>query len=254
MSVAISTPNPTKRQARAVITSAAASSPSDPATNLEGSALSPPNLERLGHPSRAEISARTIALLDLPDTVNDTRVRGLMTTYGSLSKLILRPDHQGAIIEFADAASAGKASLAIDGHEIAPGRRLRVGTVSELLGAAAEKRSSKAAAALIPQRQAPIKRPQATGRRGGLGARRHGVGLGFAKTVHGGDAVAAKPAPDTPPVNSISQPPDMGDGAINRPATAEAPAEAKSNADFKALFAKHASGDSALPSEQQSAN
>jgi squamous cell carcinoma antigen recognized by T-cells 3 len=142
----------------------------------------------LDHPS-GDRRDRTIALMNVPDTVNDSRLRAIAERYGDLVKIVLRPDHQGAIVEYANAHNAGEASLGLEGHEITPGRNLRVGTVPEMLREKAEKKSDKIqvgkakkdnpvsiVASLQPS--GPIRRPgQQAGRRGGLGQRR---GLGFA--------------------------------------------------------------------------
>src|SRR6185437_3180380 len=69
---------------------------------------------------------RTLGLMNIPDTVNDARIRALVEPFGQLIKIVLRPDHQGAIVEFADVNDAGKASLALEGKEIVPGRPLHV--------------------------------------------------------------------------------------------------------------------------------
>jgi RNA recognition motif-containing protein len=142
-------------------------------------------------PKPAEIAARTIAILGLPDTVNDARVRVLIEPLGEIVKLTLHPLHGGATVEFANAAVAGKAALAIEGMEIEEGRKLRVGTVAELFkekgetridridikpaGVPKAKGDGKAAAAraLMP--------PPSTLRRGVpvLGGRRGRGGLGF---------------------------------------------------------------------------
>merc|ERR1711939_315697 len=81
-----------------------------------GSAMSPspaPDAHNNTHaqhaPVRSETSNRTITLMNIPDTVNVARVNAIVEPYGELVKVVLRPDHQGAIVEYADAASAGKA-------------------------------------------------------------------------------------------------------------------------------------------------
>jgi squamous cell carcinoma antigen recognized by T-cells 3 len=132
---------------------------------------------------------RTVALLDVPDTVNDARVRSLVEPFGKVIKIILRPDHRGAIVEFADQGDAGRASLGLDGREILAGRRIRVGIVDEMLKQRAERRvdripigkqkeKTEPAARLIPV-TTTIRRPvqasgRGTGRRGGLGVKRGG--------------------------------------------------------------------------------
>lgn len=126
--------------------------------------------------------------MNIPDTVNDSRLRAIAEPYGSLVKIVLRPDHQGAIVEYTDAYNAGKASLGLEGYEITPRRHLHVGTVPEMLREKAERKTDKiqigksrtenpgsTQASLQPS--GPIRRPgQQAGRRGGLGQKR---GLGF---------------------------------------------------------------------------
>ncbi|KAH6652515.1 splicing factor-like protein [Truncatella angustata] len=90
------------------------------------------NADSSSTPSRAEIQARSMAVLSLPDTVNDSRVRALAEQYGDIVKIVLRPDRGGAVIEFKETATVGKAMLGLNGHEIAPGEKLRTGTVDEL--------------------------------------------------------------------------------------------------------------------------
>ena len=160
---------------------------------------------------------RTIALLGIPDTVNDARVRALVEPIGALRKLTLRPDHGGAVVEFENVADVGKAGLALDGQEIATGRRVRVGTVDELFrskavhkadrivvgkGGAKGKGKGKdgggnlgnvnGAGGLLGG--APISRPgQRGGRRGGLGVKRGvGLGAGRGKGDKGDDGGAAE--------------------------------------------------------------
>ena len=132
-----------------------------------------------------ERAARTLGLMNVPDTVNDARVHALVEPYGKLIKVVLRPDHQGAMVEFAEVHAAGKASLELEGQEIAPGRPLHVGTVPEMLKQSAEKKPSrmtqpnqskqKSTGLLAPP--ANIRRPQQShgGRRGGLGVKRGGA-------------------------------------------------------------------------------
>jgi RNA recognition motif-containing protein len=173
-------------------------------------------------PSRTEISERTIALMNIPDTVNDARIRALAEVFGSIVKLVLRPDHQGATIEYADATSAGRAALALENHEIAPGRRLRTGGLKDLYREKDEIKTDRIQVGQgkkLPgnyiQPTAPVRRPGA-GRRGGLGAKR---GLGYAA------AKAAGPSGSS-----------AGVGGTNGNRSAEENATPKSNADFKAMF------------------
>jgi squamous cell carcinoma antigen recognized by T-cells 3 len=126
--------------------------------------------------------------MNVPDTVSDSRIRTMAEAYGGLVKIILRPDHQGAIVEYTDASNAGKAFLGLEDYEFTPGRHIRVGSVPEMLRERAEKKTDKiqvgkgrqdntASAQTRLQPSGPIRRPgQQVGRRGGLGLRR---GLGF---------------------------------------------------------------------------
>jgi RNA recognition motif-containing protein len=136
-----------------------------------------------------ERGQRTIALMNIPDTVNEDRVRALVEPFGHLVKISLRPDHQGAIVEYVDIHDAGKASLALEGKEIAPGRPLHVGRVYEMMQQHAEKKTSKVTSLKHEaptkktnlQPTGPIKRPQQPGarggRKGGLGLKRHTAAL-----------------------------------------------------------------------------
>lgn len=179
-------------------------------------------------PPDQERKNRTLCLMNIPDTVNDARVRALVEQYGEMVKVTLRPDHQGAIIEYADAASAGKAALALENHEIAPGRKLRTGGMKDLFSQKDEIRTDKIqygqgkknagdkkAPATFMQPVAPVRRPGAGGR-GGLGQKR---GLGFSgsapKVATSGDASASS-------------------GGVH--GTGEEAKKPKSNADFKAMF------------------
>lgn len=97
----------------------------------------------------AEIAARTIALLNVPDTMTDARLRAVLAAAlasraEDLTRLVLHPQHGGAVLEFVSASAAGKAALAVDGLEVdAPSggtRTLRTGTVSQLFKTKGETR------------------------------------------------------------------------------------------------------------------
>jgi RNA recognition motif-containing protein len=167
-------------------------------------------------PSREEIATRTLTLMNIPDTVNDARIRAIAEPHGEIIKLSLRPDHQGAIIEYRDATSAGRAALALEGNEIAPGRKLRTGGMKDLLAQKDEVRTDriqvgqgKKLPAAFMQQSAPIRRPG--GGRGGLGIKR---GLGYS---------APKPASSSASSGDVN-----GNGEETK--------KPKSNADFKAMF------------------
>ena len=93
--------------------------------------------------TKEERRERTIALSNVPDTVNVNRIRVLAEMHGDLLKVNLQPLHQGAIIEYRNSASAGKAALALEGFEITSGRTLHVVTVPQMLKQDAEKKDDK---------------------------------------------------------------------------------------------------------------
>ena len=235
LNVSISTTNPAKRQATTIITpnirSSNSPTPDAPSTNGEiNNATSPQSQRTDEHKFLAsEIRSRTIALLNVPDTVNDTRIRALAEPYGALVKVVLRPDHQGAIIEYRDVASVGKAALGLEGYEIASGRRLGVGSVGQMLHQKAETKHDRTTPSTVKKAmegsrsflgEAPISRPNQSrprrGGKGGLGVKRGGTGLsGTRADVEGVEREQV--------VNGDVRETDW------------AP---KSNADFKAMFLK----------------
>jgi RNA recognition motif-containing protein len=122
---------------------------------------------------------RTLALMNVPDTVNQARIRALVEPYGRLVAINLRPEHQGAIVEYVDIHDAGKAALALEGKEIIAGRPLHIGTVREMMNSQAESKKDRAVKpegkTKKPNLQptGPVRRPQQPGaRRGGLGMKR----------------------------------------------------------------------------------
>ncbi|KAK3395188.1 hypothetical protein B0H63DRAFT_462785 [Podospora didyma] len=174
-------------------------------------------------PTAAELAARKISVLNVPDTMTDARLKAVLANahVGTIQKLELKPMHGGAILEFPDATSAGKAALAINGLEIAGGKKLRTGTVKELFEQEGETRIDRVDGQVDQQKQLTasqlmpppaLRRPPVLGR---AGAKR---GLGF--TVS-----AKKQSNGAPP---------SGDAA---PAVGAAPAgPSKSNADFMKMF------------------
>ncbi|PQE04684.1 hypothetical protein CJF30_00004487 [Rutstroemia sp. NJR-2017a BBW] len=177
------------------------------------------NTLALHAPSKSEGPGRTIALLNVPDTVNDARIRAIAEPFGTIVKLVLRPDHSGAIIEYEDVASAGKASLGLENHEIAPGRKLRTGGLKDLFAQSGEIKTDRiqigqgnkknSASTNLMQPSIPVRRP---GGRGGLGQKR---GLGY-------------PGAKSGAADSKSNGNGNEDGGDKKPL--------KSNADFKAMF------------------
>ena len=173
-----------------------------------------------------ERAARTLGLMNIPDTVNDARIQALVEPFGKLVKISLRPDHQGAIVEFSDVHDAGKASLELEGKEVATNRKLHVGTVPEMLKQRAEKKDSRQpppsaasatanntdSAAGLLQGGGPIRRPAQPGARGG---RRGGLGVKRGPLAHNHHLNNDKGEAD-------------GDGEGK-----------KSNADFRSLVDQH---------------
>ncbi|KAJ5792678.1 uncharacterized protein N7503_008656 [Penicillium pulvis] len=166
---------------------------------------------------------RTVALMNVPDTVNDARIRALVEPLGRLIKIVLRPDHQGAIVEFVDVHDAGKAKLALEGKEIIPGRPLHIGTVEEMKTLQAEHKTTRITSNKPEkpknaiQTAGPIRRPQQPGSRGG---RRAGLGM----------KRATAPTPSTES-NKGDKMDTSADGKIE----GEAPLK-KSNDDFRAML------------------
>lgn len=219
ISVTPSTDDKGKRQATTIInpaTSRSSFSPTPDPGNTNGldtaSAASPASQSSAAQTKTAmpsDRSSRTIALLNVPDTYTSDRVRVLAETYGALVKIQLRPDHQGAILEYVEAVSAGKAGLALDGYEIEAGRKLRVGTVAELFKEKPEFKSDKIGAP--KKKDAPLQGTMTIRRPNQPGARRGGKGgLGFKR----------------------------GGVAPNREGEGTAGGGPKSNADFKAMLLK----------------
>lgn len=226
ITVEIATKAPAKRQATTILrNSRSSNSPSPDVQMSDGDqpTAAPPNssITDRSKPTSAEIRSRTIALLNVPDTVNDARIRDLAEHYGPLVKIVLRPDHQGAVLEYRDVADAGKAALGLDGKEITPGRALGVGDTREMLKQQPEKKhdkvggqTAKSASTAGPLLNSmPIRRPVQPGaKRGGRG----GLGSAYGARHKSKEAEASDE---------------------NRTSKVEEAAP-KSNADFKAMFLK----------------
>ncbi|TGJ82384.1 hypothetical protein E0Z10_g6397 [Xylaria hypoxylon] len=125
-------------------------------------------------PTPAEIQARTMAIMNIPDTINDARIRALAEKFGSIVKLVLRPDHAGAVVEFADASTVGRAALGLEGFEIVPHHKLRTGNVKELYKEKSEQQTDTHKAPKMSWMPPPptVRRPvlgRGGSKRGGLG-------------------------------------------------------------------------------------
>lgn len=154
---------------------------------------------------------RKIAIFNLPDTVNDARIRAAMEAYGPIVKMQLRRTDKGAIVEFSNVKDAFNVRQGVDCSALGP--EVKTGDVADLLNKVKKRQAQDApgGAPGVAMRPAVLSRPgQARGgRRGGLGFKRGG---GFGGTrVNEEEGNAEQAAPN-------------GSGG------------AKSNADFRAIF------------------
>jgi RNA recognition motif-containing protein len=122
--------------------------------------------------SEGTIGSRSIAILNIPDTVPDARIKPLVEPFG-FKKITLEPQHGGAIIEFNTVEGAGKAEITLQGRDF-EGRKLRIGTVKDLK---LQKGEWKANNSFVqPSR---INRPTIRGRSaGGRGRGKSGISIG----------------------------------------------------------------------------
>lgn len=178
-------------------------------------------------PSFDAIRKKTLGVMNVADTVNDTKIRQMFEKYGPLRKVTLRPDHQGAIVEYETVADAGRATLAIDGTELA-GRRITIGSLPDLMRQAPEVKQTKGFASKKDEKKTFFANPRAVSRPGtAVGGQRRRTGLGFSGSIQrqkGTGDETSKTGDDIV----------MMDGLPDR----EAP-KAKSNADFRAMLLYH---------------
>ncbi|KAF8539812.1 hypothetical protein BDD12DRAFT_736316 [Trichophaea hybrida] len=171
-------------------------------------------------PSFELIKKKTLGIMNLADTVNDTRLRTLFEPFGPLRKVTLRPDHQGAIVEYENVADAGKASLAMEGLDL-DGMKIEIGELADLMKRKPEKKITKgfqkkqATMLLIP----PSVRNAVP--RGGGGGQKRRAGLGFV------GAVSKKDQKD---------PASSGDVEMKNADGPEHKKAGRSNEDFKKMF------------------
>lgn len=168
---------------------------------------------------------RKIAVFNIPDTVNDARIRAAMEHYGPLTKIQLRREKGGAIVEFTDLSAANQVRLGVDVSSLGP--EARTGEVSELLSSQRKKKNDPArnpsSASAAPSTSRPAFAPPQLGARGRGGRR---GGLGFKR---GGYASAPAAAASS---------------------GSEAGASKKNNADFKAIFAAGKGQESSKKTEE----
>jgi RNA recognition motif-containing protein len=117
----------------------------------------------------APFNDRSLAILNLPDTVPDVRIKPLVESYG-FKKITLEPQHGGAVIEFTTVEGAGKAEIALQGRDF-EGRKLKIGTVKDLRKQKGEWKASNSF--MQPNR---VNRPAARGGSAGRARGRTGFG------------------------------------------------------------------------------
>ncbi|KAI5359678.1 Putative RNA recognition motif domain, tetratricopeptide-like helical domain superfamily [Septoria linicola] len=126
------------------------------------------------------VKERKIAIFNLPDTVNDARIKTAMEQYGPITKIQLRREKQGAIIEFRDVKDAFRVRTGVDVSSLGP--EASTGDVGDLLARQNKKKIAGTTASSTGSSLKPaFAPPQATrpggargGRRGGLGFKRGG--------------------------------------------------------------------------------
>ena len=157
--------NETKPKIRSTLENA--TSPIPPHDAILGSAEAALAVAPTAPIRAAPFNERSLAILNLPDTVPDVRIKPLVEPYG-FKKITLEPQHGGAVIEFTTVEGAGKAEITLQGLDF-EGRRLRIGTVKDLR----QQRSEwKAANSFVQPNR--ISRPVARG--GGRARGRTGFG------------------------------------------------------------------------------
>ena len=192
--------------------------PTETTNGRKGSIGAP---QELNEETARTVRERTLALLDLPDTVNDARIQAFLENFGPLRKITVRRDKAGAMVEFVNLQDAGKVGMGVDCSPLGP--EVRIGTVEDLLYKSKAKPASEQAPKPVTSfkpAQAGISRPaqrSGQGRRGGLGFKRGG---GFAASSNSGAAKS----------------PEGEDKTMT--GTGETETKAKSNNDFRALFNK----------------
>lgn len=161
--------NETKPKIKSTLANDESSAPQKASTEAvpdgtPGAAVAPPPAAVF---KAAPFNERSLAILNLPDTVPDVRIKPLVEPYG-FKKIALEPQHGGAVIEFTSVEGAGKAEIALQGLDF-EGRKLRIGTVKDLRQ---QKGEWKAANSFVQPNR--VQRPTARG--GGRARGRTGFG------------------------------------------------------------------------------
>lgn len=197
-----------------------------------GSSIAVNNNHEVGRSSSPTVVAtepraeRTVFLASIPDTLNEARLAQVAGKFGEVAKVILKTNHQGALIEYSSVAAAGKATLALDGYEIDPGRTIQVVTEKEMLAQKpaqkvdefAPRSKLKSGAASVPVGMV-VKRPTQPGNRG-----RKGGNIGQRSAMLHTASISHQPSKHL----SIQNNGDVTDG--------DKPSNPKSNDDFRALM------------------
>lgn len=162
-----------------------------PSVQPDRVAVSTSGPKLLDHTEMADRRDRTVAICDVPDTVNDSRIKAVAEKIGPVRKVLLKTNHQGALIEFENVPDAGRAMLELEDFEIDPGRHIRVTTEKEMLQQKPEVKteqfSKRPVTASAPTSMGPVKRPVQPGvrKKGGHLGIRSGALLGSSEKSGG---------------------------------------------------------------------
>ncbi|KAF2169289.1 hypothetical protein M409DRAFT_52548 [Zasmidium cellare ATCC 36951] len=154
-----------------------------------------------GEQERLDAKERKVAILNLPDTVNDARIQTAMEHFGPVKKIQLRREKEGAIIEFENVNDAFKAKMGGDLSSLGPQARIgpvstlmKIGTFShehKKLNGSGAAPSSGSALAFVPASTSRPGRGRG-GRRGGLGFKARGGGFASASSHEAGQGEGSK--------------------------------------------------------------
>ncbi|EMC92377.1 hypothetical protein BAUCODRAFT_78497 [Baudoinia panamericana UAMH 10762] len=174
------------RKTDIIVTSGAASASPEPdavGNGRRGSDVSMQSASQASEDAFRTARERKIAILDLPDTVNDARIRTAMERYGPITKIQLRRADNGAIVEFANLKDAFNVREGVDVSALGP--NVRTGDVADLLSRVKKRQAMSGEVSTsrimggLGMRPASFLRPgQRGGRRGGLGFKRGGAIVG----------------------------------------------------------------------------
>ena len=159
---------------------------------------------------------RKVAIMNLPDTVNEARVAALAGEVGEVEKLVLQPGKGSAVVTFVEEAAAGKAMLALDGR-VFEGRRISTGGMKELAKYAGRDDAAQGRGGSSKGEAGKAKGKGGGGRLAPVNVRRPVLG-------RGGKRGLAKPVVASGGGGSAKEEKGGGGGG------------GKSNADFKAMF------------------